>query len=417
MALLLGGQMVSQIGDKFHILAVAFLVLKTTGSPAKMGLVLFCSVFPSMLLGFIAGAVLDRCNRKRIIVAADLIRGVIVATVGAAYATGALSFGWLLLAQVLISTCTAFFDPAIPAMIPQLVRREELTRANAQTQLVSGIATIAGPTLGGLTVAWGGYLPVFLLNAASYLFSAAFESMIQMPAQGETTAKQTSIGSDILEGCHYVAERQHLVVILGMVAVIHFFVGSIEAVIPVMAAGLAGKGAANIGFIQTAFGLGTVGAALVISLRRIGSREARCLFGSVFFIGLLLLAMGVLHLWGARRVSLFLVFFISLGGAVIFAGTSFRSILQKGVAEAMMGRVFGFVASVGNISIPVAALLAGISMEYLPHHFILIASGASLLPLSAVAHYAYQKMSTAQSKAVGGQHGTKKGPISAGAGS
>jgi MFS transporter, DHA3 family, macrolide efflux protein len=411
LALLLGGQLISQVGDKFHMLAVAFLVLKTTGSPAKMGLVLFCSVFPSMLLGVVAGAVLDRCDRKRIIVTADIIRGLIVAAIGGAFAMGALSFSGLLLAQVLISTCTAFFDPAIPAMIPQLVRRDELTRANAHTQLISGIATIAGPVLGGLTVAWGGYLPVFLFNAASYLFSAVFESMIQMPAREETSEKQNSLGSDILEGCRYMADRQHLVVILGMVAVIHFFVGSIEAVIPVMAAGLKGKGAANIGFIQTAFGLGTVTAALVISLRKTSGREVRVLFGSVFLIGLLLLAMGAFHLWGARRVGLYLAFFVSLGGAVIFAGTSFRSILQKNVADAMMGRVFGFVASVGNISIPIAALLAGVTMEYLSHQLILIASGTSLLPISLGAFYTYQKMSSAQIKAGSSRQRIKRGPI------
>ena len=79
--LLLGGQLISQIGDKFHMLAVAFMVLKTTGSPAKMGIVLFCSVCPGMLLGFISGAFLDRYSRKTIIVGADVVRGLIVSGV------------------------------------------------------------------------------------------------------------------------------------------------------------------------------------------------------------------------------------------------------------------------------------------------------------------------------------------------
>jgi MFS family permease len=74
------------------MLAVAFLVLKTTGSPAKMGLVLFCSVFPSMLLGFISGAFLDRYSRKAIIVIADALRGLIVSGLCVLYYFGALSF-------------------------------------------------------------------------------------------------------------------------------------------------------------------------------------------------------------------------------------------------------------------------------------------------------------------------------------
>ena len=76
--LLLSGQLVSQVGDKFHMLAVAFLVLKTSGSPAKMGLILFCSVFPSMLLGLVSGTFIDRYNRKAIIVGADVARGLVV---------------------------------------------------------------------------------------------------------------------------------------------------------------------------------------------------------------------------------------------------------------------------------------------------------------------------------------------------
>ncbi len=139
LVLLLSGQLVSQIGDKFHMLAVAFLVLKTSGSTAQMGLVLFCSVFPGMLLGFVSGAFLDRYSRKMIIVWADIVRGGIVAVIGILFYVDNLSFPVLLAAQALISACTAFFDPAIPAIIPQIVDREELPRSNSQAQFVSGI--------------------------------------------------------------------------------------------------------------------------------------------------------------------------------------------------------------------------------------------------------------------------------------
>ena len=396
LGLLLGGQLVSQIGDKFHMLAVAFLVLKTTGSPAKMGLVLFCSVFPGMLLGVVSGAFLDRYDRKAIIVGADLVRGVIVAAIGVLYSLDALSFSMLLLAQLMLSACTAFFDPAIPAIIPQIVSREQLTRANSRTQLVSGIATIVGPTLGGLTVAWVGYLPVFAINAGSYFFSAGFESFIRLPALKTQAKGQTKILSDILAGCRYVYDRQSLKVILLMVGVIHFFVGSIEAAIPVLASDLKGEGAANIGFIQTAFGLGTVIAALFISIRKIEDREVLFLFAGVFLIGLLMLLIGGLHLSGIRIVLPFLFFFPVIGGAVIFAGTSFRSILQKTVDDHMMGRVFGFVSSVGNISIPLAILISGMLMEYVSHSVIMAASGFILLPTSLFAHSRYMETLTEQ---------------------
>ncbi len=389
LGLLLSGQLVSQVGDKFHMLAVAFLVLKTTGSPAKMGLVLFCSVFPGMFFGFISGAFLDRYSRKAIIVGADAARGLVVSVVCILFYREALSFPVLLAAQILISVFTAFFDPAIPAIIPQIVKREQLPRANSQTQFVSGIATIIGPVLGGMTVAWAGYLPVFIINAGSYLFSAGFESFIRLPQLQRTASGQTKILDDILEGCRYVYQRSSLVIILVMVGVIHFFVGSIEAVIPVLATDLKGGGAENIGFIQTCFGLGTILAALFISIRNIKGREALILFGSVFLIGLSLLVISGIHMSGIRIVIPFLFPFLTIGGLIIFAGTSFRSMIQKEVDDLMMGRVFGFVSSVGNISIPLAMLIFGFLMEYVPHSIILAASGIILLPISIISYHRY----------------------------
>jgi MFS family permease len=313
----------------------------------------------------------------------------IVAVVGILFYLEALSFPVLLAAQVLISACTAFFDPAIPTIIPQIVAREQLPRANSQSQFVSGIATIVGPVLGGLTVAWAGYLPVFIINAGSYLFSAGFESFIRLPAVERPASGHTKIVDDIVEGCRYVYRRSSLVIILVMVGVIHFFVGSIGAVVPVLATNLNGGGAENIGLIQTCIGLGTVLAALFISLRNIKTREALILFGSVFFIGLSLLAISGMYLSGIRIVIPFLFVFLSIGGLIIFAGTSFRSMIQKEVDERMMGRVFGFVSSVGNISIPLAMLTCGILMEYVSHSIILAASGFTLLPLSIISYRKY----------------------------
>jgi DHA3 family macrolide efflux protein-like MFS transporter len=381
--LLLGGQLVSQVGDKFHMLAVAFLVLKTTGSPAKMGLVLFCSIFPAMILGIVAGAIIDRYNRKKIIVFADVARGMIVLAMSFLYVAELLSFPLLLLAQVAISVCTAFFDPAIPAMLPQIVDKEELTRANSKTQLVSGIATIAGPVLGGLTVAWSGYLVAFLINAISYLFSALFESFIRLGPVVRRNTVVTKLWEDIKEGCQYVGGASQLMTILLMVAIIHFLVGSVEAVIPVLATMLKGGSAENIGFIQTSFGIGSVLAAFIISIRSINGREVGFLFGSVCCMGMVFLMIGGVFAVGARFVGFFLFFFVCLGSLVIFAGISFRSLIQKEVPEEMLGRVFGVVSSVGNISIPLAILLSGMLMEYVGPEVLLAACGLLLMPVAS----------------------------------
>ena len=387
--LLLGGQLVSQIGDKFYMLAVAFMVLKTTGSPAKMGLVLFCSIFPAMILGIVSGAVLDRYSRKGIIVVADVARGVIVLGMSLLYAADLLSFSLLLMTQVLISVCTAFFDPAVPAMLPQIAEKKELTRANSKTQLVSGMATIAGPVLGGLTVAWSGYLTAFLINAFSYLFSAVFESFIRPSPVIRQNKTPSKLWEDIKEGCRYVGGTRKLTMILVMVAVIHFLVGSVEAVIPVLATQLTGGSAQNIGFIQTAFGFGSVLAALAISIRSIHGREVGFLFGSVGCMGAVFLTISGAFAADVRFAGVFLFFFLCFGSLVILAGTSFRSLIQKEAREEMLGRVFGFVSSVGNISIPLAILLSGMLLEYVRLDVMLAACGLLLMPIALCAWRLY----------------------------
>jgi MFS family permease len=389
--LLLSGQLVSQVGDKFHMLAVAFLVLKTTGSPAKMGLILFCSVFPSMLLGLVSGTFIDRYNRKTIIIGADVARGLVVSGLALCYLLDVLTFPVLLLAQVILSVCTAFFDPAIPAIIPQIVKPDQLTRTNSQAQFISGLATVVGPTLGGIMVAWGGYLPVFLINAGSYLISAGFECLIKIPPLKRRVHAKTEFLDDIRQGCGYVYIRNHLMVILLMVGVIHFFVGCIEVVIPVLATSLVGDGARNIGYLQTFFGTGMIMTAFLLSFINITGREARFLFGGVFCIGLLLLITSLICLSGARGILAFMLLFCLMGGAIIIAGTSFRSILQKEVQEDMMGRIFGFAAAVGNISIPLATLIYGILMSYMSHGSLMAISGVVLLPISLVAYHIFSQ--------------------------
>lgn len=175
---------------------------------------------------------MDRFNRKWIIVGTDIVRGVIVLCVGLLFYVDAMNLGMILLAQVLISICSALFNPAIPAVIPQLVKKSQLGRANSQAQLIRGIALIVGPLLGGFSVAFMGYIFVFLFNAVSYLISAVFESFMIIPAKDDRHSS-ASLRDDIVKGFRHILHERGLVVLIATVAVIHFFVGAIQTITPV----------------------------------------------------------------------------------------------------------------------------------------------------------------------------------------
>lgn len=389
LTLLLSGQLVSQTGDKLYMLALAFMVLNTTGSASKMGLVFCAGILPLVTVGLFSGVAVDRIDRKKIIVFTDLLRGVIVTAVSLLYYHGGLTFGVILLSQVLLGINAAFFNPTIPSVIPMIVQKNELSRANAKTQFVSGFSTIAGPALGGVLVSLYGYLFVFALNAVSYFMSALFEGFLKIPSV--KSAPHAPIHHAFNEGYRHIVSDQKLLIILLMVFIIHFFVGSIEVCIPVIANLLHGNAPLNLGYIQTTFGAGAVVMALLLSCRSIDGKESLTLFAAVASIGLLL---GLIGLCGFAQVGIatLLALFFLFNASIILAGTSFQSLIQKHSDPSMTGRVFGVVSSVGNFSIPLAMLLYGLLLEHINTYLLICVSGLIIVLVSGLSFFAYGKV-------------------------
>ena len=391
LGLLLSGQLVSQIGDKFYMLALALWVLETTKSTAMMGGVLFCSFFPTFLVGFVAGAVVDKYNRKVIIVVADVIRGLIIALVTWLYYVNLLNIYLIFASQILLSVGAAFFNPAIPSVIPQIIDKSQLARANSMTSFVRGFSAMIGPVLGGIVVAAFGFGTVFALNAVSFLISAVFECFLEIPGHRNRQLEQGNIIDHTIAGFKYIFQFKKLIIILCMVAVIHFFVGSIEVLMPVFSSRLSGMAATNLGYIQTFFGLGTVLMALMISFYNISGKEVRLLFGAIGAFGAVCLIIAYLSAAGLNNVLAYLGLFLLLGSFIILAATCFRTILQTDVVNEMAGRVFGAAGTIGDISIPIAMLVYGLLLKHTDCSSLLAVTGVVLMLLSGVFYRLYRR--------------------------
>jgi len=401
--MLLSGQFVSQIGDKLHMIALSFWVLKTTGSSAKMGAVLAASLIPSLVIGFFSGAFVDRYNRKNIIIGTDLLRGLILALFAVLFYFELTNFYMILTMQMLLSVNAAFFDPAIPSVIPQIVDGKDLATANSKHQFANGFSTIAGAFLGGIFISMFGYLWVFVVNAISFLLSAFFECFIKIPLlQKDTTEKRVSAGilSDLKQGYQYILSDKALLIILFTVMIIHFFVGSIEIFMPVIANAISEDGARNLGFFQAAFGAGTIIMAVVLSIKTISGIEKFTLFGSIFLIGVLYIAASFFTGNETILVGLYLIMIFLFGCGIICAGISFKTLLQKKVDNSFAGRVFAVVGSVGNSSIPGAMIVYGFLMEKYDFQNLLMISGLVLIPLSIISFILYKETQPVQATEV-----------------
>lgn len=392
-SLLLGGQAVSQIGDKFHMIAISLWVLESTGSTAKMGTVLAVSWIPAVVLSLFSGAFIDRYDRKRIIVGTDFLRGAIIGLFALLFCFDYMNFYLILIMQGVLSANAAFFDPAIPAVVPQIVKKEDLTRANSIQQFVRGISTIAGASLGGICASAFGYLAVFAFNAASFIFSGCMELFITIPGHDDNESgpkSSESIFDNMRDGFSYIFKDNLIISLVIVVMLIHFCYGAIEVFMPVIASfSLDGENGRNLGFLLASLACGTVATTLVLAAKDIQGNEKRMLFSAVFLEGALLIGSSYIQWKSVWALYVFAGVLFLFGCTTMLAFISYRTLLQKRVDNRFSGRVFALAGSLANASLPAAILLYGVLLERFGLDTLLLVSGIIVLPISLVALILY----------------------------
>ena len=180
--LLWSGQLISTAGTQVTSLALPLLILAITHSPAQAGIVAACGSLPRFLLALPAGALVDRWDRKRVMIVCDSVQVVALASIPVALALGRLSMIQLYLVALSQGACSVFFWLARLAALPRVVPREQLPAAVAQNEVGESIVTLLSPPLGGVIFSLGRALP-FLGDAISYAVSVISLCFIRVPFQ------------------------------------------------------------------------------------------------------------------------------------------------------------------------------------------------------------------------------------------
>ncbi|MGZ8561998.1 MAG: MFS transporter [Candidatus Limnocylindria bacterium] len=170
-------QLVSTIGDALTSLAAGIIVYRVTGSVLNVGLMLMATAVPTLIFGLIAGVVVDRFDRKRIMIAADLIRLVIVASIPFLVN---INIAWLYVMVMLSASVTQFFSPANESVLPEIASEEELGAANAIMAIAQFGSTAVGFALAGLLASTQSINVVFLVDAGTFAFSATMISLVKI---------------------------------------------------------------------------------------------------------------------------------------------------------------------------------------------------------------------------------------------
>ena len=206
---LLSADAMAQVGSQLAVVAIPLLAVGTLHASAfEMGLLGATGTLPYLLLGLVAGAWVDRLPKRTVMLAADLARGGLILAIPLAAALGMLSIGLLLAIAFLVGLLSVFFNAAYGALLPRLVRRDQLTDANGKLFGIQSVAQVIGPALGGSLVGFVSAPVTMLVNAAGFLGSGWFirriDRTVDAPAAAgaSETAGAPHLGREIREGLH-----------------------------------------------------------------------------------------------------------------------------------------------------------------------------------------------------------------------
>lgn len=179
--LMVQGNAVSAIGDILYSVVIGYWVYEKTGSSALMGILSSIAMFMVMLLSPFTGSIVDKSNRKVIIVGMDAFRGILMLAVGALAFTEHLSIPVVLLAAFLASLCSVFFTPAVSTLMLDIIPRDDMVRGQSLQSGVISFINLIGKAISGALVAFFGVPLMIVVNGVSYLISAVTELFIHVP--------------------------------------------------------------------------------------------------------------------------------------------------------------------------------------------------------------------------------------------
>jgi MFS family permease len=403
--LLFGGSSVSALGDQFTLVALPWLVLRLTGSPAALGLVLAAMALPRAIFMLIGGAMVDRLSARRILLLARGANALLVAMLAGLVLGGAVAMPAVYVIALGIGMATAFAYPAGSALLPQLVPPPQLASANALFMGARQLSLFIGPALAGLVIgAHAGHGAAeahglglaFAVDAASFVFSLASLWLIRTAADRPSHATGRGVLADVAAGVRQVWADLPLRAFMLYAAVVTAFVGGpIQVGLPMLANSRMDLGAASLGILMTANGGGMlVGGFLSrIVARRAGGRLGMLVLCMDTLAGLALAALALVHstVYGA----LLLAWVGLLAGIAQIAIVTW---IQQRVPPAMMGRTMSLLMFTFMGIGPVSAAVAGSLLKLISLGALFAGTGLALsaIALGCLANPALRAIGTAR---------------------
>ena len=376
------GQLVSFFGDRVHQVAIAFLVLGMTGSPVAVSAVFLAAFVPNLLLGPIAGVLVDRWDHRDVMVVSDLLRAAIVLLIPVAATIDVLLVYPLVFA---LTSVTIFFRPARTAVIPRIVEPDELVTANSAMWVGETLADVIGYPIAGLFVAFlGSALALaFWLDAATYVASAVLIATMAIPPVVRAAGSVISAGirgvvADLQEGWRFLRGDAVLLANTMQGAVAQVSVGATIALTPIYAAQVLDlgrlDGATAYALLETGVGLGSLIGGFAVGL--VGMRLAK---GRMVIAGFALYGACVVGLALTGNVAVAMGLMLGCGVSNMVWVIPSQTLFQERTPVELIGRAVSFRFALVTASMTAAMAMAGVAAQAVGVPAVIAASGVVTL--------------------------------------
>lgn len=352
------GQSISNLGSSVSAFAIPLIIFELTGSAFNLGIASVSTFLPYLLFGLVIGAWVDRVDRRRLMVWADIGRAAIVATIPLLAAVDALHVWWIYVAGFATSTVGIAFDAAQFAAIPSLVVSDDLVTANGRIQATYSAASVAGPLMAGVAVSIGPTTAVFAIDALSFLVSAGSLLLIRRSFNTAGERDATNVRADMLEGLRYVWGHPLLRSISIMMALINLIGSTLFAQLVLFAHERLSATNGQVALLFAADSAGVVVIALMAGRLRRRWSFGRVALGALTISGLLVMLF-------AAQTSLWIALPIWAlhGGVVILFNINSGSMRQAIVPNHLLGRVISVAGVLAWSAIPIGSFAGGLIIE------------------------------------------------------
>jgi MFS family permease len=361
-ALLTGGQAISLIGDGFFMVALAWQVYLISNDPGALALVGVAATLPLLVFLLIGGAFSDRYDRRRLMISADILRGIAIGVMGALSIAGVLELWHMAIAMAVVGIGGAFFNPSSTAIVPDLLPERELPQANALSGALRRLMiSLIGPAIAGIVIASFGPGPAFVIDALTFGVSAVSIFLIRTRPQPRLDAESgvRNMLAQMKEGFDYVRSKPWIWgTLLSAMLSLLFFVGPVSVLVPYLVKNRLGLGPEALGTIYAFGGVGSILMAFAIGHYGLPRRRVTAMYVA-WTIGIAAMAVyGIMtELWQALAVALFTNALFEFGQVI------WTTMLQQLVPRQLLGRVssLDWLLSIGLV--PVSYALTGPASE------------------------------------------------------